>query len=100
MQAVEETRWNVEDRPCPICGSSEAKKLGARGGRAHRESKGIETAIAQCLNCEIIYTQPTLVPKSNPYARESPEEYFQIHDAKQKILGGESLADFAERIQG
>jgi 2-polyprenyl-3-methyl-5-hydroxy-6-metoxy-1,4-benzoquinol methylase len=54
----------------------------------------------QCLDCAIIYTKPTLIPESNPYASETSEEYFQLHDAKQKTENGKSLAMFAENVLG
>jgi SAM-dependent methyltransferase len=92
--------WRAEFRPCPICESGKRKKIGLRGGRFHREGKGIETSIVKCLDCDLLYTYPTLLPESNPYECESAEEYFQIHDAGKKIKQGEDLAKFAESIQG
>jgi 2-polyprenyl-3-methyl-5-hydroxy-6-metoxy-1,4-benzoquinol methylase len=100
MQSPDGTRWHPEIRPCPICGSREAKKIGARGGRAHREGKGVETHVVKCKNCRAIYTHPTLIPETNPYAKESADEYFQLHDSQQKVLQGEALAAFAEKVLG
>jgi SAM-dependent methyltransferase len=100
LKSSDGTLWRAEDRPCPICGSRSIKELGARGGRAHHESKGVETSIVRCKDCHVIYTHPTLIPESNPYAKESADEYFQLHDFQQKILQGESLAAFAEKVLG
>jgi 2-polyprenyl-3-methyl-5-hydroxy-6-metoxy-1,4-benzoquinol methylase len=100
MKSSGGVQWRAEDRPCPVCGSRRAKKLGARGGRAHREGKGVETNVVRCQDCKIVYTYPTLIPESNPYAQESAAEYFQFHDLQQKILQGELLAAFAEGVLG
>src|SRR5262245_14074825 len=100
MRSADGTLWRAEYRPCPICGSKETKTLGVRGGRAHREGKGVETNVVRCLDCSIIYTKPTLIPESNPYANETSEEYFQLHDSKQKTDSGKSLALFAEKVLG
>ncbi|MGI8733561.1 MAG: class I SAM-dependent methyltransferase [Pyrinomonadaceae bacterium] len=100
LKSSDGTQWTAEDRPCPICGSGVARTLGARGGRAHHEGKGVETNVVRCKDCKVIYTQPTLIPKSNPYAKESAEEYFQLHDSDQKILQGERIAVFAEKVLG
>jgi SAM-dependent methyltransferase len=100
MQSSDGTRWRAEERPCPICGSRRIKELGARGGRAHHEGKGVETRIVRCKDCQVVYTHPTLIPESNPYAKESAEDYFQLHDSQQKILQGERLAKYAEGVLG
>jgi 2-polyprenyl-3-methyl-5-hydroxy-6-metoxy-1,4-benzoquinol methylase len=100
MQSSDGIKWRSEDRPCSICGSRKSKRLGARGGRAHRERKGIETDIVRCLNCQTIYTKPTLIPESNPYATETVEDYFQLHDSEQRLLNGELLIGFAESLLG
>lgn len=92
--------WRSEFRPCPICGSDKRKTIGLRGGQSHRQGKGVETSIVKCVECDLLYTYPTLIPESNPYERESAEEYFQIHDAEKKIKQGEELAKFAESVQG
>jgi 2-polyprenyl-3-methyl-5-hydroxy-6-metoxy-1,4-benzoquinol methylase len=45
-----------------------------------------------------VYTKPTLVPQSNPYAAETADEYFQLHDSEVKTRAGEWLAGCAEKI--
>jgi SAM-dependent methyltransferase len=100
LKSPDGTEWSSEDRSCPICGSRNAKKLGARGGRAHHEAKGVETNVVRCNECSLIYTHPTLMPLTNPYDKESAEEYFQLHDEQQKVRKGETLAAFAESVLG
>lgn len=48
----------------------------------------------------MLYTRPTLIPESNPYEKQSAEEYFELHDAQQKISRGETIAAFAEGVLG
>ena len=92
--------WRTELRPCPICGSSRARLLGARGGRAHHAGKGVLTSVVRCRECHGVYQQPTLVPEFNPYEDHSPADYFQSHDPQRKIASGEALAAFAESYLG
>jgi 2-polyprenyl-3-methyl-5-hydroxy-6-metoxy-1,4-benzoquinol methylase len=100
LQSADGTTWRAEDRPCPICESNVHKRIGARGGRAQRDGKGVETAVVRCLNCDLLYTQPVLLPESNPYTKESADEYFRLHNPQTKIATGEWLADTAEKILG
>ena len=99
MKSPDGTEWRAEDRPCPVCASRKFKREGARGGRAHREGKGVETQVVQCRDCGVFYTHPTLIPEANPY-KEPAEEYFRLHDLEQKILQGEEMAASAEKILG
>jgi SAM-dependent methyltransferase len=92
--------WRSEHRPCPICGAASARVLGARGGRAHREGKGVETSIVRCTECHGVYPRPTLLPEFNPYTEHTPEDYFQHHAPQGKIVLGEHLAAFAESVLG
>jgi 2-polyprenyl-3-methyl-5-hydroxy-6-metoxy-1,4-benzoquinol methylase len=100
MESAEAIRWRAEDRACPICDSRRRKIKGMRGGTAHREGKGVKTSVVQCMDCKLVYTNPTLIPESNPYAEETAEEYFQLHDWNLKVMNGESLAAFAESVLG
>jgi len=93
-------KWRSEHRPCPICGSSRIRLLGARGGRAHHAGKGVLTSVVRCRDCHGVYQRPTLVPEFNPYEDHSPAEYFQFHEAQRKVALGESLAAFAESYLG
>jgi len=93
-------KWRPELRPCPVCGSSRVRRLGARGGRAHHAGKGVLTTIVRCRDCHGVYQRPTLIPESNPYEAHSPAEYFQAHEAQRKVGSGEALAAFAESHLG
>lgn len=94
------TAWRPESRPCPVCNSQERKRLGVRGGRSHRDGKGIEAQIVQCTACELIYAAPTLIPTTNPYALETSDTYFSLHDGPQKVSSGGGLVSIAERLLG
>jgi 2-polyprenyl-3-methyl-5-hydroxy-6-metoxy-1,4-benzoquinol methylase len=100
IQSADGTLWRAEYRPCPMCRSQERKRIGARGGRAHRYGKGAETQVVRCLDCDLIYTRPTLIPQTNPYASESTDEYFHQHDSQWRTADGEVLAEFAEKVLG
>jgi SAM-dependent methyltransferase len=54
----------------------------------------------RCLDCDAVYSLPTLIPESNPYAEELAAEYFQLYDSPQKIASGEKLAAYAETVLG
>lgn len=95
-----ESNWRAEDRPCPVCGSSERRFIGRRGGSAHRQGKGIVTNVVCCVRCSTLYAHPTLVPTINPYAAEDPDQYFRLHDRDLKEKTGRSLARTAESMLG
>jgi len=57
----------------------------------------VETQVVKCSDCDVFYTHPTLIPESNPYAKEAANEYFHFHDSEQKVVQGEALAAFAEK---
>ena len=92
--------WRAEYRPCPICGATSPRVLGARGGRAHRAGMGVETRVVRCTKCHGVYQRPTLVSDFKPYTECSPEEYFEHHSFQGKIALGERLAAFAESMLG
>ena len=100
FKSADGTEWSAEDRACPICGSRDARNLGARGGRAHHEARGVETNVVRCKECQTVYAHPMLIPKTNPYEKESADEYFRLHDEQQKVSQGEKLAAFAESVLG
>jgi hypothetical protein len=89
-------KWRTELRPCPICGSSQTRLLGARGGRAHHAGNGVLTSVVRCRECHGVYQQPTPVPEFNPYEDHAPAEYFQFNEAQRKTASGEALATSAE----
>src|SRR4030095_9141978 len=100
IQGPDGVIWRAEYRPCPTCRSQESKTLGERGGQAHREGKGGETNVVQCVACGPLHTSTTLPPETNPYATETSDEYFQLHDYEHKILNGEPTAAYAASVLG
>src|SRR5687768_17499930 len=92
--------WQTYDWPCPLCDSSDRRLIGRRGGAAHRAGHGVEATVVRCGNCGCYYTSPTLVPESNPYADETPAEYFRIHEPEKKRQAGRRLASHAESLLG
>jgi 2-polyprenyl-3-methyl-5-hydroxy-6-metoxy-1,4-benzoquinol methylase len=54
----------------------------------------------RCSDCGCYYTNPTLFPQGNPYAQDTPAEYFRAHDAQRKREAGQHLARHAEALLG
>jgi len=98
--AAKPVHWQAHDWPCPLCNSARRRFIGRRGGAAHREGHGVVTNIVCCSECGCYYTSPTLVPEGNPYADETPDEYFRIHDPEAKREAGRRLARYAESLLG
>lgn len=92
--------WREETRPCPVCGSSHFRRLGSRGGHAHRGGLGVPTSVVRCRTCHGVYPRPFLVPTGNPYAEHSTDDYFRLHERTDKIRSGEDLAARAGELVG
>jgi len=92
--------WRANDGPCPLCGSARRRVIGRRGGDAHRARRGVETRVVRCCDCGGYYASPTLLPNGNPYADESSDDYFRLHDAEQRRGIGRRLAATAEALLG
>ena len=92
--------WEAHDWPCPLCGGSNRRFIGRRGGEAHRENHGVVTDVVRCFECGCYYTHPTLVPTANPYARETAADYFRLHNPDEKREAGRRLAAVAESLLG
>jgi 2-polyprenyl-3-methyl-5-hydroxy-6-metoxy-1,4-benzoquinol methylase len=90
--------WQPKKSFCPMCKEDDYKIIGVRGGEFHRDKLGIETQVVQCRHCSLYYTNPTLLPLSNPYAEEG--EYFVKHDKNWKVEYGGELAEKVEKIIG
>jgi SAM-dependent methyltransferase len=91
--------WTAEDRPCPLCGSSDREVLGRRGGAAHHAGLGEETRVVRCRTCDALYAWPTMVPTGNPYSAQA-DGYFGAHDGTAKTRSGACLADYAASVLG
>jgi SAM-dependent methyltransferase len=98
LRSADGVRWAPKNNSCPVCGSEDRRPFGKRGGAYHRDKKGVETNIVQCRKCTVLYSDPTLVPLSNPY-EATGENYFVgvTHDPKRKIKEG---AEIAEKLEG
>lgn len=90
--------WCPQESVCPICKANDYKIIGLRGGEFHRDKLGVATQVVQCRRCNIYYTNPTLIPLSNPYAEE--DEYFVKHDRSWKVRYGGELAEKIGKILG
>lgn len=90
--------WQPVDASCPVCGSTDRRRKGSRGGKYHRDSKGVESNIVQCRRCTLLYVHPKLLPVGNPYAGE--DDYFEKHDRNWKQKTGAEFADKIEEIIG
>lgn len=78
-------RWAQQD--CPICEIPPSKFLGMRGGGAHRHGLGVACQIWKCGKCGLIFPNPMPLPINGPEQHYSvpPEEYFQNHDARDRL---------------
>lgn len=101
LRSADGVRWAPKNNSCPVCGSEDRRPFGKRGGAYHRDKKGVETNIVQCRNCTVLYSNPTLLPLSNPY-EAAGENYFvgETHDPKRKMKEGAEIADALERMLG
>jgi SAM-dependent methyltransferase len=84
--------WLPEARDCPACGSEVHAMLGRRGGASHHAGLGVETGVARCRACHLVYQRPFLIPDGNPYDDHSETAYFHAHPAPEREEEGRSLA--------
>jgi SAM-dependent methyltransferase len=79
-------RWMAQ--LCPVCGVPPSKRLGRRGGAAHRGHLGVECEIWRCGRCELVFPNPMPVPLggSGQHYQQSADDYFEHHspDAKRR----------------
>ncbi len=91
-------RWVKQN--CPICDKPPSKKLGRRGGAAHREGLGVECDIWRCRECGLIFPNPMPVPVGGiaQHYCEQPDEYFQNHESERKGMAASFLLGRAEEL--
>jgi len=92
--------WRHQD--CPICEASQLKRLGRRGGAAHRTGTGVECEIWRCCQCGLIFPNPMPIPVNGfeqHYAVEA-DEYFENHQPESKNLSALGLISQAETLIG
>lgn len=93
-------QWRQQN--CPICETSRLKRLGRRGGAAHRASIGVECEIWRCCQCGLIFPNPMPIPLNGfeqHYGVEA-DEYFENHQPESKNLSALGLISQAEALLG
>jgi 2-polyprenyl-3-methyl-5-hydroxy-6-metoxy-1,4-benzoquinol methylase len=77
-------RWVAQ--VCPICEIPPQRRLGRRGGTAHRLGAGVECDVWQCEKCSLIFPNPMPIPIGGleQHYAVPPEEYFQRHELSAK----------------
>ena len=98
LRSPDGVEWVPKAVNCPICGANDFSFVGKRGGEFHRDKKGVAANVVKCKKCTVFYSNPTLLPATNPY-EVAGEDYFvgDAHDPKRKISEGTA---FAEKIEG
>jgi 2-polyprenyl-3-methyl-5-hydroxy-6-metoxy-1,4-benzoquinol methylase len=94
----EEYRWVPQN--CPICEAAPTKRLGRRGGLAHRAQIGVECEVWRCGRCGLIFPNPMPLPANGPEQHYGVDanEYFEHHHLAQKDASASSLLAQAEEI--
>jgi len=93
-------RWVRQD--CPICGKRPTRRVGRRGGQAHRDGLGVECEIWQCCDCGLLFADPMPIPADGlgqHYGMDA-DEYFEAHDARDKLDSATELVRQAEKLLG
>jgi 2-polyprenyl-3-methyl-5-hydroxy-6-metoxy-1,4-benzoquinol methylase len=99
---AEESNYEWLPQACPVCEVSPAKRIGRRGGAAHRQNLGVECEVWRCGGCGLIFPNPMPVPLGGPnqHYGVQADEYFDHHDV---VAKGRAAADFlrmAEQLTG
>ena len=93
-------RWIAQ--LCPVCGVPPAKRLGRRGGAAHRAGLGVECEIWRCGRCALVFPDPMPIPVGGPgqHYGQSADDYFQHHSAEAKGQAALALVQQAREVTG
>lgn len=93
-------RW--VEQACPICEVPPTKKIGRRGGAAHREGLGVECDVWRCGRCGLIFPHPMPVPSGGleQHYGVLPDDYFQNHDIGTKGIAAAGMLRRAEELTG
>ena len=75
--------YNWLPQVCPICEVPPSRRLGRRGGAAHRGGLGVECEIWKCGGCGLIFPNPMPVPVGGlgQHYAVPPDDYFRHHTA-------------------
>lgn len=97
---VEAYRW-VRQR-CPICQVPPTRRLGRRGGAAHRDRLGLECEIWRCGGCGLIFPDPMPLPAggAEQHYGMPADEYFHQHDPTEMERSAASLLEKAAALTG
>lgn len=97
-EAEQNYRWVKQD--CPVCEVPPSKKIGRRGGAAHREGLGVECEVWRCGRCGLIFPNPMPVPVAGleQHYGVLPDDYFQNHDIDTKGLAAAGILQHAEEL--
>ena len=91
--------FDLRSRSCPICGDSDTRVLGYRGGSHHRHGLGIETRIVQCRQCSLIYPNPFPYALDPQSLYSDPAQYFAAHNEDLKVENARRLVlEIARRL--
>lgn len=93
-------RWVAQD--CPVCEVPPTKRIGRRGGAAHREGLGVECDVWRCGRCGLIFPHPMPVPTGGleQHYGVLPDDYFQNHDIGTKGIAAAGMLRHAEELTG
>lgn len=87
---------------CPTCEVMPTRRLGRRGGSAHRSGAGVTCFVWCCDSCGLIFPNPMPVPRGGldqHYALD-PADYFCHHDVDKKGRAASLLLAQAAELTG
>lgn len=100
MISREDYHW--VEQLCPICQRPPTRRLGRRGGSAHRQGSGVECAIWQCRQCRLIFPNPMPIPVGglDQHYDIDPDVYFTRHDVGHKDTHALALIERIRELTG
>jgi SAM-dependent methyltransferase len=84
-------RFELRRIDCPICGRSDQKVLGARGGAHQRWGLGVETPIVRCETCGLLFANPFPFAVDPQRLYGDPDSYFAAFEVDGKIQGSRAI---------
>jgi SAM-dependent methyltransferase len=87
---------------CPICEIAPTRRLGKRGGPAHRAGLGVECEIWRCGRCGLVFPNPMPVPTGGlaQHYEVDSDDYFQHHDRDAKSANAHTFLTQAAELCG